>query len=300
MKIPFPTDPHSSWWEKFLSFFSKLRFHIPFKFVSQELSNRFYFGALCALGSIALLALATSLPQLLRLVASGFALWLFYELRRMEPFAFLPRRLWLSLEVGSVVILLSPPSSYLLLFALLIAAAALIAIFFDLRIEDLSLLVFALIYCVAPLAILCYMNEHSFGFSLAQRRAWLGCALFSPKVYDMGAYFFGKTLGKHVLLPQISPRKTLEGFLGGFIFVGLFLALLTEFFQIMTPGQLLLSFVSVPLLAQFGDLFESWIKRRARARHSGSLPGLGGLLDLSDALVWCAPYFLYLYQGGFR
>lgn len=101
---------------------------------------------------------------------------------------------------------------------------------------------------------------------------------------DIGAYFAGRSLGKRKLAPSISPNKTVEGLIGGIVAA----ALLGGAWAWATGlGHALL--VLAPLFAiasQGGDLFESWMKRRAGVKDSGDwLPGHGGILDRLDGLV---------------
>ena len=111
---------------------------------------------------------------------------------------------------------------------------------------------------------------------------------------DSGAYFAGKTFGKNKLVPEISPGKTREGLLGGFIaalmvaFMGASLLGLTEGYF---SSFMYLSAV-VALMSVAGDLFISLMKREAGAKDSGSiLPGHGGILDRVDGLIATLPLF---------
>lgn len=104
---------------------------------------------------------------------------------------------------------------------------------------------------------------------------------------DIGAYFAGRTFGGPRLMPAVSPNKTWAGLFGGVLGAGLFGLALTQW-GLPWP----LAFVSpiLAVLAQAGDLYESWLKRRASVKDSGTLlPGHGGVLDRLDGLVPVAP-----------
>ena len=108
------------------------------------------------------------------------------------------------------------------------------------------------------------------------------------KLSDAGAYLIGSQLGRHPLIPHISPGKTVEG-LGGAMLGGVIMGTLgAPLF--LNPW---LGFVLGPALAlagAAGDLLESFLKRRAGVKDSGRvLPGIGGLLDLCDSLIVAAP-----------
>jgi len=121
---------------------------------------------------------------------------------------------------------------------------------------------------------------------------------------DTGAYLAGRSLGKHKLAPRISPGKTIEGLIGGFVGALAIAAIVGVLVWELAAGKLifwLLAVVFITLLSVVGDLFESIYKRRAGVKDSGKLlPGHGGVLDRIDSV--CAalpPYMLVLYQFGF-
>jgi phosphatidate cytidylyltransferase len=114
--------------------------------------------------------------------------------------------------------------------------------------------------------------------------------LLSVAVMDSAAYFVGKPFGAHKIAPSISPGKSWEGLIGAWIAVTLLFACLTLFWH-MPVTLAFVPFVALlfTLLGLGGDLFESWMKRRAGVKDSGRLiPGHGGLFDRVDALIPCA------------
>lgn len=110
---------------------------------------------------------------------------------------------------------------------------------------------------------------------------------------DIGAYFTGKRLGRHRLAPVISPNKTWEGLLGGMLCAALVAAFCLPYLPVVPR---LLVGAALALLAQAGDILESWVKRRAGVKDSGTLiPGHGGLLDRLDGYLLAAPAYTLLY-----
>jgi len=113
-------------------------------------------------------------------------------------------------------------------------------------------------------------------------------------VNDSGAYFAGNLFGKRKMTPHISPNKTWEGAIGGFVasvVLGFFIGSSSTFLNY--KQGLLLGFV-LGLVAPVGDLVESAFKRSAGVKDSGTLlPGHGGILDRVDSVIFCAPLFYY-------
>jgi phosphatidate cytidylyltransferase len=112
---------------------------------------------------------------------------------------------------------------------------------------------------------------------------------------DTGAYYVGKNLGKHKLVPKISPGKTWEGVAGGLILSGAFAALASATFFPELPYKFSIPLaVAMSVVGLFGDLAESAMKRGAGAKDAANiLPGHGGLLDRLDSLLFNAPVLYY-------
>ncbi|MBL0190206.1 MAG: phosphatidate cytidylyltransferase [Saprospiraceae bacterium] len=112
---------------------------------------------------------------------------------------------------------------------------------------------------------------------------------------DTGAYFVGKYFGSTPLLPAVSPKKTVEGLLGGFITCLLYAAILMHFKIIELPITGLCLSLAAAGLGTLGDLSESLVKRQAKIKDSSHfLPGHGGFLDRFDSFLFFVPaaYFI--------
>ena len=116
--------------------------------------------------------------------------------------------------------------------------------------------------------------------------------LFNTILADVGAYLVGSIIGKTPLFPEISPNKTMEGFVGGVIFVLIFL-LVIYFFNFMSLDLVMAALLSLPF-AFVGDYFESQLKRDKSIKDSGSLiPGHGGIWDRLDSHIAVVPIFIF-------
>jgi len=113
-------------------------------------------------------------------------------------------------------------------------------------------------------------------------------------VSDSFAYIVGRAIGRNKLFPRVSPKKTVEGALGGLIFALCTVYFLAKYEPIITPLQWVLLATVIVISGSLGDLVESKLKRAAGVKDSGAiLPGHGGMLDRLDSLVFAAP-FAYL------
>ena len=167
-------------------------------------------------------------------------------------------------------------------FAVLVAGAA-TAIFYEwtriTRGWGLAWSIGGFFYALIPaLALLWVRDRADHGIALL---LWIFLVTWAT---DIGAFFAGRALGRKKLAPRVSPNKTYAGLYGGMVAATLFAGAWALYTGL---GYALLLLAPVfALAAQGGDLFESWMKRRAGLKDSGRwLPGHGGLLDRLDGLV---------------
>jgi len=127
-------------------------------------------------------------------------------------------------------------------------------------------------------------------------REWAFLGLLATFAVDTGAYTTGRLLGRRLMAPAISPKKTWEGAAGGYVAgAGAVLGLNTLFDTGVSAVTMLPFALLMPIAAQAGDLFESWMKRRMGVKDaSGLLPGHGGLLDRLDSILFVMPV-LYVF-----
>jgi phosphatidate cytidylyltransferase len=124
-----------------------------------------------------------------------------------------------------------------------------------------------------------------------QAREWLFFLLFVTMAGDAGAYYCGRKYGVHKLYERVSPKKTVEGSVGGFV-CSLAVGMLCGATLIQGLPLITVLFVSaaVSLAGQLGDLFESMLKRMSGRKDSSQiLPGHGGILDRLDSLLFVFP-----------
>ncbi len=110
---------------------------------------------------------------------------------------------------------------------------------------------------------------------------------------DTFAYLTGKAFGKHKLFERISPKKTIEGFIGGLV-GAIVISMIIDIYSARPVWQWIVLAIVLVIAGTLGDLVESSFKRAAKVKDSGTiLPGHGGLLDRLDSLVFASP-FAYL------
>jgi len=113
--------------------------------------------------------------------------------------------------------------------------------------------------------------------------------------FDTFAYLFGVRFGKTKIMPSVSPKKSWEGFVGGFIFTIISAYLTVSYFPSIELNHAIVISLFLPFTATLGDFIESYFKRKAGVKDSGNfIPGHGGMLDRMDAFMITIP-LLYIY-----
>lgn len=154
---------------------------------------------------------------------------------------------------------------------------------------------FALIYIGLPFIFL-YKIAYQLSPIGIEHGKW--CVIYIiavTKAVDLGGYAIGKTLGKRRLCPSISPKKTWEGTIGGVLGAIIMSCSLFPYIQKPTLEFINMSAVLwglvLGIFAQLGDLVESLLKRDVGVKDSSCIPGLGGILDMTDSLLLTIPIF---------
>ncbi|GAA4851595.1 phosphatidate cytidylyltransferase [Algivirga pacifica] len=161
---------------------------------------------------------------------------------------------------------------------------------------NIALTFMGIMYVALPFSLL---NVASFPHETYQFEVPLGlfCILWAS---DTGAYFSGKTLGKHKLFERVSPKKTWEGSIGGTLLAILVGLGLSYYFDVLPVWVWIVFALIIVISGTYGDLVESLFKRSIAIKDSGrSIPGHGGFLDRFDGLLLAVPFitaFLEFYH----
>lgn len=166
---------------------------------------------------------------------------------------------------------------------------------------NLSATVFSIAYLAVPLSCMILIAY----FGKQDGRWWLLYLVTVTKMTDTGGFFIGKQFGKQKLAPYISPKKTWEGALGG-LACAIITAFVIKMIAVLFNGDFSISLwqslwlgASIGIVAQCGDLAESLLKRDGGIKDSNQIPGLGGMLDVVDSLVFTAP-LVYIFLKAYE
>ncbi len=231
----------------------------------------------------------------------GFAVLEFAHLAELKGAKMKKQLLVMSALVFSLSFYFWPVFSLLPLFVFFTLFLFLFLIHFNkikAAILSVSASIFSLLYIALPLGLIFPLLY----FTAQDGRLWLFYLLAVTKSTDIGGYFGGILFGRKKLAPNLSPKKTVAGFVAG-LFLAVFVSYLfaqlsqgafADGFSLSLRQALILGAV-LAVGAQLGDLAESLLKRDAKIKNSGHLPGFGGVLDLLDSLLLNLPVlFFYL------
>jgi phosphatidate cytidylyltransferase len=245
---------------------------------------------------------------ILILIASVFNIWIFgvtitfFIIAGLyEFFAMLEKKgvsiyKYFGIGIGTIIPLsilfrFEPTKGWELLFIVL-ALLSLILMQFRRRensgvVVDISTTLFGILYVSWFFSFLIKIRYLAGGFGL------LLSVVMITKLADIGAFLVGVRFGRHPLMPRISPKKSVEGAVGG-LFFSVLAALASKPFLNLGYAHLACLGLFLGLLGQLGDLSESLIKRDYQIKDSGkTIPGIGGVLDLVDSLLFTAPVFYF-------
>lgn len=165
-------------------------------------------------------------------------------------------------------------------------------------IANLALTFFGFVYIVFPLSWIIDITFVPLLPSGKPTTFWITWLIVTSKGSDMVAYFTGKLFGKHPLALSLSPKKTIEGAIGGLVGAAVLSEAVHHFWIAPSPELSLSTWLIlgtvIGIASMIGDLSESLLKRDAGVKDSNAIPGLGGILDIIDSLLLSSP-FLYVY-----
>ena len=215
----------------------------------------------------------------------------FGKMAEVNDFTFLP---WIYYPSAAVIIVLAQlfaKTPGVVIAAVFLAFAAFMVLFIlgKFELDEIALNVTAVVYIPLTLSTAVLIRS-----GLGDGRYLLYLLLLIEWFTDSGAYFIGSALGRHKLMPRVSPNKSVEGAVGGVAAAVLAALILNVFTGLLPYGYIIVVAVLVSVAGQFGDLCESAVKRWAGVKDSGNLiPGHGGVLDRFDSMFFASP-LLYL------
>ncbi len=209
---------------------------------------------------------------------------------------------WFATAAGSLVVPLLYWQHYALLLPLLAVTIIGLALLFLIRLPAIHELPQRLGWLCLGLLYLPFLLGHLATLRLlADGQEWIFLTLLAIMGCDTFAYFVGSNLGRHKLYPAVSPKKSIEGGLGGLLgaVVAVYLCR-ASFLPVIGVFEAIFIGLLLGVVGQLGDLFESLLKRACEVKDSGNMiPGHGGLLDRLDSLVFAFPIVYYIARYGY-
>jgi len=147
------------------------------------------------------------------------------------------------------------------------------------------------VFCISHIPYLLMLPVKNIGAGAIGLVLYL---LFMIQLNDVGQYCWGKSLGKNKILPEVSPDKSLEGFIGGVTTTAICSTFIAPFLTPLSSVEGTLAGVLIAVAGFIGDIVVSAVKRDLQIKESGTLiPGQGGILDQFDSLTFAAPLFFH-------
>jgi len=277
---------------------------------SQNFRQRAIMGTLFALITLVAIFFSHTSPfqyLFLALIATiqAVALWEYYKLAEKRNALPLKRlgitfaTLFVITKFFALTGAINPIAPYVTLYLFAISAFVFHFSRMNGAIQNLATTLFGFCYISWPLSLLLDLN-----YGIVKSPIWLVFILFTTKMCDTCAYIIGKQFGSHKVAPILSPKKTLEGAIGGIIGSIIAAAAVIEIAKVShvkvvpLPGgfEILLWGALIGGAAVAGDLAESLLKRDAKTKDSNELPGFGGVLDMADSMLFTAPLLYLLLQ----
>lgn len=167
----------------------------------------------------------------------------------------------------------------------------------SIEVNDMAMVAITITFIVNGLSSIVLLRDYEYGNYIYL------LVFICPWITDIFAYFTGYFFGKHKLIPDVSPKKTVEGAIGGVVFCSLMLVLYGYILSVCIEGlkvnylALVLVGIVLSAVSQCGDLVFSLIKRRYGIKDYGKLmPGHGGILDRFDSVISSAPFVLLMFD----
>ena len=272
--------------------------HVPEK-VPRTLLVRTCSGAVYVAINLAAMLLGTLPTAVIMSITGMITCWEFYRLMRAD--AKLPNQVVGILFAGlmPLVALTNPVYQIAMIFLLLLFLGLWYVINQRVRIIDIAITVFGVLYTGLMLCAI-VMIRSTAPDGIGATALTIG-VMASVWINDACAYLVGSAIGRHKLVPKISPKKSWEGFFGGILgslLTWIVLALIPQ--TGVTMPVAIVAGIVCGVTGVIGDLVESRIKRGAGVKDSGNLiPGHGGLLDRSDSLLFVgvSAYFILRMMG---
>lgn len=261
------------------------------------LKTRFLTGAMLTV-IIALVIIFSHIPWVLSVAATCISLQSVYELYRVNKLYGNNKLYYVSCLITLILSFAHIPG-YSHIMALLFIASLILFTYLMLNMKSIISIKPAITFMLGVM-IAFFFGSMSAIRTMNNGLYLLLSAVLVSVITDIAAYFVGKGFGKHKLAPVISPKKTIEGSVGGTIFSVFVLMLIAYILHInnlitIDFGVYAIYLIIASIVGQFGDLAMSVIKRINKTKDYGSvLPGHGGILDRFDSLLFVLP-FTYLF-----